>query len=136
MVCYYPDQGSASDQLCSKGNLLHPIRGSAQVWVVTHHQMTDRILFSARISGLLPLFFFAGKPVLTLQNVGCFLRLNITELEVFYSCIFFSITVGSDEVVIQSSSSTVVSFTSGSSCSFLGHLTLKVCIINFQQSFY
>lgn len=35
--------------------------------------------------------------------------------------------IGSDEVVIQSSSSTVVSFTSGSSCSFLGHLTLKNC---------
>ena len=61
IVCYYPDQGSASDKLCSKGNLLHPIRGSAQVWVVTHHQMTDRILFSARISGLLPLTSFCSE---------------------------------------------------------------------------
>ena len=73
--------------------------------------------------------------MVTSQNVGCFLRLNSTELEVFY-CIFFFMTVGSDEVVIQSSSSTVVSFTSGSACAFLGHLTLKVCIINFKQSFY
>lgn len=35
----------------------------------------------------------------------------------------------SDGVVIQSSSSTVVSFTSGSSCAFLGHVTIKVCFV-------
>ena len=133
MVCYYPDQGCVSDKLCSKGNLLQKLCPD----LVSDSSSDDRqnTHSSPEFLDSFLRLLSAAKPVLTSQNVGCFLRLNSTELEVFY-CIFFSMTVGSGEVVIQSSSSTVVSFTSGSACAFLGHLTLKVCIINFKQSFY
>lgn len=45
---------------------------------------------------------------------------------------FFNLTVKneSDAVVIQCDSSTVVTFNTGSACSFLGHLTFKVCIFS------
>ena len=33
-----PDLGSASDWSCSERNLLHPIRGTTQILVVTRHQ--------------------------------------------------------------------------------------------------
>jgi len=37
MTRHYPDLGSTSDCLCSKGNLLQPIRDTIQILVVTHH---------------------------------------------------------------------------------------------------
>ena len=38
MTQYKPDLGIASDWSCRGGNLLQPIRCTAQVWVVTRHQ--------------------------------------------------------------------------------------------------
>ena len=38
MTRHYPDLSSASDWLCSVGDLLQPIRSPTQVWVVTRHQ--------------------------------------------------------------------------------------------------
>ena len=35
---HYPDLGSASDWSCRVGNLIQPIRGTTQIWVVTRHQ--------------------------------------------------------------------------------------------------
>ena len=32
------DLGSASDWLCRVGNLIQPIRGTTQIWVVRRHQ--------------------------------------------------------------------------------------------------
>ena len=38
MTCHYPDLGSALDWSCSVGNLLQPIAGTTQFWIVTCHQ--------------------------------------------------------------------------------------------------
>ena len=38
MTRHYPDLGSASDWSCRVGNLIQPIRGTTQIWVVTRHQ--------------------------------------------------------------------------------------------------
>ena len=35
---FYPDLGSASDWSCRVGNLIQPIRGTTQIWVVRRHQ--------------------------------------------------------------------------------------------------
>ena len=52
-TCYYPDLGSAFEWLWPKGNLLQPIRSTAHILVVTHHQY--------RISPLIPQLSFCGK---------------------------------------------------------------------------
>ena len=38
MTRQYPEVGSASDWSCRVENLLQPIRGTTQIWVVTRHQ--------------------------------------------------------------------------------------------------
>jgi len=38
MTCRFPDLGSASDWSSRLGNLLQPMRGITQIWVVTRHQ--------------------------------------------------------------------------------------------------
>ena len=48
------------------GNLIQPIRSTAQIWVVKRHQ--------CRIAALV-----SGKPVVALPNVGCFLWLNVVR---------------------------------------------------------
>ena len=67
MTRHNPDLGFTSDWSCSVGNLLQPIRSTTQIWVVTRHQYGSCALVSRR--------YFAGKPVVTSRNVGCFLRL-------------------------------------------------------------
>ena len=67
MTCHYLHLGSASDWSCCEGNLLQPIRSTAQIWIVTRHQYG--------ISALNPQTLFAGEPVMALRNVGRFLRL-------------------------------------------------------------
>ena len=56
-----------SDWSCREGNLLQPIKSTAQIWIVTRHQYG--------ISALIPQTLFAGEPVVALRNVGRFLRL-------------------------------------------------------------
>ena len=34
----YPDLGSASNWSCHVGNLIQPLSGTTQIWVVTRHQ--------------------------------------------------------------------------------------------------
>ena len=51
MTCHYPDLGSALDWSCSVGNLLQPIAGTTQFWIVTCHQYQDSHCFK-------PLKFF------------------------------------------------------------------------------
>ena len=48
-----PDLGSASDWSCREGNLLHLIRSTTQIWVVTRHQYG--------ISAIVPETSFRGK---------------------------------------------------------------------------
>ena len=48
-----PDLGSASDWSCREGNLLHLIRSTTQIWVVTRHQYG--------ISAIVPEKSFRGK---------------------------------------------------------------------------
>ena len=62
-----PTSGWFFDWSCREGNLLQPIRSTAQIWMVTRHQYG--------ISALNPQTLFAGKPVVALRNVGRFLRL-------------------------------------------------------------
>ena len=38
MTRHHPDLGSASDWSCRARNLIQPIRGTTQIWVVTRHQ--------------------------------------------------------------------------------------------------
>ena len=38
MTRHYPDLSNASDWSCRVGNLIQPIRGTTQIWVVTRHQ--------------------------------------------------------------------------------------------------
>ena len=38
MTRHCPDLGSASDWSCRVGNLIQPIRGTTQIWVLTRHQ--------------------------------------------------------------------------------------------------
>ena len=64
----HPDLANASDELKQISLVTQiPIRGTTQIWVVKHHQYV--------ISVLLPQMSFCWKPVVALQNVGCFLRL-------------------------------------------------------------
>ena len=37
MTCHCPDLGSASNWSCRLGNLIQPIRGTTQIWVMTRH---------------------------------------------------------------------------------------------------
>ena len=53
MTSHYPDLGSTSDRCYRQGNLLQPIRSTAQIWVVTRHQYG--------ISALVPQMSFRGK---------------------------------------------------------------------------
>ena len=53
MTRHYPDLGSASDWSCRVGNLIQPIRGTTQSWVVMHHQY--------RISALTSQTSFGGE---------------------------------------------------------------------------
>ena len=69
MTCHYPDLGSASDWLNQISYATQPIRSTTQIWVKTRHQYG--------ISSLTSQTSFAGKPVVALPNVGCFLRLVI-----------------------------------------------------------
>ena len=67
---HYQDLSSASDWSCRVGNLLQPISGTTQIWVVTHRQ------YGARFSEVI----FAGKPVVTSRNFGSFLWLGLIML--------------------------------------------------------
>ena len=46
MTRHYPDLGSACDWSCRVGNLIQPIRGTTQIWVVTRHQQGISALVS------------------------------------------------------------------------------------------
>ena len=46
MTRHYPDLGSASDWSCRVGNLIQPIRGTTQIWVVTPHEYGISVLVS------------------------------------------------------------------------------------------
>ena len=58
-----------SDWSYCMGNQLQAFRSTTQIWVVTHHQYRISALFFLRC----PL---TGKPVVAMQDVGCFLRLK------------------------------------------------------------
>ena len=56
MTLHYPDLGSASDWSYRVGNLIQPIRGTTQIWVVTRHQygisaLVSQTLFGGETSG-------------------------------------------------------------------------------------
>ena len=64
------DIGSASDWSCRVGNLIKPIRSTAQIWVVTRHQYGTSSAFVSQTS-------FGGETSGSVAlNVGCFLRLK------------------------------------------------------------
>ena len=69
VTVHYPDLGGASDWSCRVGNLIKPIRGTTQIWVVTRHQyglpaLVSQTSFGGETSGV-------ASP-----NVVCFLRLR------------------------------------------------------------
>ena len=69
MTCHYLDLGSTSDWLKQISHMALPVRSTTQISVVERHQYW--------ISGLITQISFAGKPVVTSRNVGCFLRVLI-----------------------------------------------------------
>ena len=66
MMFHYPDLCSASDCQWSyhKRNLLQPVRGTTQIWVVTGHQSYLRHDFSGKpvVGCCEMLAVFSGKP--------------------------------------------------------------------------
>ena len=46
ITLHYPDLGSASDWSCRMGKLIHPIRNTTQIWIVTRHQYAISVLVS------------------------------------------------------------------------------------------
>ena len=69
MTCHYPNLGSASAMMKKIPFAVRPIRGTTQIWLVTrHHGMEFLRPFLLRRH-------FAGKPVVALPNIGCFLNL-------------------------------------------------------------
>ena len=69
---HYPDLGSASDWVCSKGIFFQPIGSTTKIWLV--HFICMEFLRSILRRR------FARAKVATLQNGGCFLRLLIMRL--------------------------------------------------------
>ena len=88
MTCHYPDLGSASDWLCCVGDLIQPIRStniprSGQRYIVSMEFLCSFLRHH-----------LAGKPVVALPNVSCFLRLINCEkliLHFFHTTILFLI---------------------------------------------
>ena len=70
MSSHYADLGSASDWSCRSWNCFN--QSEALPWVVHVISMEFRRSFLRR--------HFAGKPILASRNVGCFLKLAITQL--------------------------------------------------------
>ena len=68
MTCHYPNLGSASAMMKKIPFAVRPIRGTFQIWLVTRHQYGKLRPFLLRRH-------FAGKPVVALPNIGCFLNL-------------------------------------------------------------
>ena len=46
MTRQYPDLGGASDWSCRVENLIQPMRGTTQIWLVTRHQYGISVLVS------------------------------------------------------------------------------------------
>ena len=65
------------DWSCCEGHLPQPIRSTAQIWVLTHNQY-------GLISALVPRRYLMGKPVFSLQIIGCFFMPAFDMLSTFY----------------------------------------------------
>ena len=50
MTCHYPDLGSTFDWLKQISHVAQPIRGTTQIWIVTHHQYGISALICSRMS--------------------------------------------------------------------------------------
>ena len=70
MTHHNPDLDSTSDWLNQISHAARPIRNTTQIWVLMRHQYG--------ISALVSQTSLGGEPVTASQNVGCFLRLNIS----------------------------------------------------------
>ena len=68
MMRHYPDLGSASDWLKQISHVTRPVRSTTQIWVVNFISMEFLQMFLRH--------YFAGKPVVALLNVSCFVRLG------------------------------------------------------------
>ena len=75
MTRHYPDLGGSSDWLNQISHAARPMRSTTQIWVVTRYSMEFVSSFLRR--------HLAGKPVVALPNVGCFLRLQPDYISVF-----------------------------------------------------
>ena len=72
MTRHHPNLVSAPDLLCHVGNLIQPIRGTTQIWVVTRHWYGISLLVSQTSFGM--------ETSGSVANVGCFFRLSHTYL--------------------------------------------------------
>ena len=68
MIRHYPKRGNASDSLRQISHAARPIRNTSQISKVARDRL--RSLLRRR---------FAEKPVVASRNVGCFLRLPLSE---------------------------------------------------------
>ena len=70
MMRYYPGLVSASDWSYSAGNLIQPIKGTTQIWVMTRHQYGISALVSQTSCGT-----ESSGSVTKSPKVSCFLNL-------------------------------------------------------------
>ena len=86
VTCHYPDLGSASDWSCRVGNLIQPIRRTAQIWVVTHHHGISVCVCQTSL-------ILMGKPVvLSITKCPLFSQANLAvRFIILY--IFLSLSV-------------------------------------------
>ena len=92
MARHNPDMESASDWSCRVGNLIQPIRSTAQIRVLTRHQYG--------ISALVSQTSFGGKPVVASPDVGCFPRLRKSRLLIHNFLITIAIVSGDRDCCI------------------------------------
>ena len=78
MVCHCQDLGSTSDWLRQISLVARPIRSTTQIRIVTRHQYgIPQFNHPRDLKYGIPQCQFTRKPVVTLQNVSCFLRLPL-----------------------------------------------------------
>ena len=68
MMRHYPDLGTASDWSRHLGNLIQPIRGTTQMWVVTHHQhgisaLVSQTSFGGETSGCVTKYWLFSQAI-------------------------------------------------------------------------
>ena len=99
MTLHYPELGIASDWSCRVGNLIQPIRGATQIWVVTRHQygisaLVSQTSFGGETSGSVAkcrLFSQAKRSIKTFTGSNVKQAIRHLNYELEYSSLFYKL---------------------------------------------